>query len=361
MNIARMYTIALGAFGYTEDEARFLYIVAAYSGYFTCQQFLRFIHGKPGKRSLNFVRKLLEHGHASARPYLRNGKVYHLFARNLYGAIGKDNVRFRRKHSTEYIRTRLAALDFILDRLDWKFLESESEKVCLFTEQLGIDKKYLPSKRYSGAIQDQFTDRYFVDNFPMYLLPKAPPPPVASFSFVDPGLESLDSFKTYLQAYLPLFFQLPTVRLHYVATRETHHNKARGLFMGHFEQHWNPDSPGGLVDYFCLRKRIEAREDGKLSTADFIVHADAKLKFNRSGIEDLYQKWSSGQLSFDQVRKEYHALRRPESVSFIFSPVNGQVAMFERHPQTLVKPARKSTGSRPFTGDLTRSVTGAET
>ena len=37
MNIARMYTIAMGSFGYTEDEARFLYLVAAHSGYFTCQ------------------------------------------------------------------------------------------------------------------------------------------------------------------------------------------------------------------------------------------------------------------------------------------------------------------------------------
>jgi hypothetical protein len=55
MNIARMYTIALGSFGYTEDEARFLYLVAAHSGYFTCQQFLRFIDGKPGKRSTREV------------------------------------------------------------------------------------------------------------------------------------------------------------------------------------------------------------------------------------------------------------------------------------------------------------------
>jgi hypothetical protein len=114
-----MYTIALAYFGYTEDEARFLYLVATHSGYFTCQQFIRFIRGKPGKRSLSFVRKLLEKGHASAHPCLRNGKVYHLFARNLYEAIGKDNVRFRRKHSIEYIRTRLAALDFILARLDY--------------------------------------------------------------------------------------------------------------------------------------------------------------------------------------------------------------------------------------------------
>ncbi len=180
MNIARMYTIALGSFGYTEDEARFLYLVAAHSGYFTCQQFLRFIDAKPGKRSLNFVRKLIEQSHASARPYLRNGKVYHLFARNLYEAIGKDNVRFRRKHSTEYIRTRLAALDFILGRLDWKFLESASEKVCLFTEQLGIDKKYLPSKRYSGGVHERSLTAISWTNSPciscrMPLLPLWPP------------------------------------------------------------------------------------------------------------------------------------------------------------------------------------------
>jgi hypothetical protein len=130
--------------------------------------------------------------------------------------------------------------------------------------------------------------------------------------------------------------------------------------MGHFDRHWNADSPGGLVDYFCLRKRIEAGEASKLSTADLIAHADAKLKFNHSGMENLYQKWRSGQASFDQVRKEYEALRRPENVTFIFSPVNGQVALFERHPKTLVKPARKSTRAVPFTGDFTPSVTAAQ-
>lgn len=34
MNIPRMYTIALEAFGYTEAEAKFLYLVATHSGYF---------------------------------------------------------------------------------------------------------------------------------------------------------------------------------------------------------------------------------------------------------------------------------------------------------------------------------------
>jgi hypothetical protein len=258
MNIPRMYTIALGSFGYTEDEARFLYLVAAHSGYFTCQQFIRFIDGKPGKRSMNFVRKLVEQSHASARAFLRNGKVYHLFARNLYEAIGKDNVRFRRKHSTEYIRTRLAALDFILGRLNYTFLESELQMVGFFTQQLGIDKKYLPAKRYAGAIREQVTDRYFVDKFPMYLLPNASPS-VVSFSFVDPGMESLDSFQTHLLAYFPLFSQLSNVRFHYIATRDTFQERAKAAFMGLFQRHLEPGRPGRNCGLLLLEKTYRSR------------------------------------------------------------------------------------------------------
>jgi hypothetical protein len=356
VNVPRMYTIALGSFGYTEDEARFLYLVATHSGYFTCQQFIRFIHGKPGKRSLSFVQKLLERGHASARPCLRNGKVYHLFARNLYKAIGKDNVRFRRKHSIEYVRTRLAALDFILARLDYTFFESEQEKVRHFAEQLGIDKKYLPAKRYAGAIRERFTDRYFVDKFPMFLVPQSSSP-VVSFSFVDPGLGSLDSFQTHLSTYFPLFCQLSSLRFHYIATRDTFHDRAKHAFLGLFNRHWNPDGPGGLVDYFCLQKKADAGQLRELSSADLVALGEGKTKFHSPSITNLYQRWRSGQVHFDQVRKEYEALRKPQTVTFVFSPVNGQVALFERHPRSLVKTPWKSVSKRPFAGDFTPSVT----
>ena len=360
MNIPRMYTLALRPFGYTVDEARFLYIVATHSGYFTCQQFIRFIRGKPGKRSLSFVRKLLEKGHASARPCLRNGKVYHLFARNLYEAIGKENVRFRRKHSIEYIRTRLAALDFILARLDYTFFETEQEKVRYFSEQLGIDKKYLPAKRYAGAIREQFTERNFVDKFPMFLVPRSSSP-VVSFSFVDPGLGSLDSFHTHLQAYFPLFCQLSNLRFHYIATRDTFHERAKQAFLGLFDRHWNPDGPRGLVDYFCLQKKADAGKLHELSGADLVALGEGKAKFNRSDIADLYQRWRAGRVHFDQVRKEYETLRKPQSVAFVFSLVNGQVALFERHPSSLVKTPWKSVSNGPFAGDFTPGVTQAET
>ncbi|HEV2315452.1 MAG TPA: hypothetical protein VGR94_09125, partial [Candidatus Acidoferrales bacterium] len=107
MKFLPVHTEALRSLGYTEEEARFLYLVATHSGYFTCQQFLCFIQTKPGKRSVAFAQKVIEKKHASAKPYLRHGRVFHLFSRNLYEAIGRDNVRFRRVHSTEYIRTRL--------------------------------------------------------------------------------------------------------------------------------------------------------------------------------------------------------------------------------------------------------------
>jgi len=118
-----------------------------------------------------------------------------------------------------------------------------------------------------SRIREEFTERYFVDKFPMFHLPNPSSPPVVSFSFVDPGLESLDSFKTHLDAYTRLFLQLQEVRFHYIATRDTHHQKAKRLFMGLFDRHWDPDSPGGIVDYFCLRKRADAGEGGRGESA----------------------------------------------------------------------------------------------
>ena len=51
MNIAPAHLDALKALGYTETEARFLYIVATHSGYFVARQFLAFTDAHWGKRT----------------------------------------------------------------------------------------------------------------------------------------------------------------------------------------------------------------------------------------------------------------------------------------------------------------------
>src|SRR5437870_9644051 len=84
MNFPESSLANLSSLGYTEDEARFLYVVATHSGYFSMRQFLQFTGTKSGDKSMTFSQKLFAKGHATARSFLRNSLVYHLFSRIVY-------------------------------------------------------------------------------------------------------------------------------------------------------------------------------------------------------------------------------------------------------------------------------------
>lgn len=359
MKFLPIHTEALRSLGYTEEEARFLYLVATHSGYFTCQQFLRFIQTKPGKRSVAFAQKVIEKKHASAKPYLRHGRVFHLFSRNLYEAIGRDNVRFRRVHSTEYIRTRLIALDFVLRNQDVTYLETEEQKLTFFCHRMEINKKILPHKRYSGAIKGEFTDRYFVDKFPMFYNPNPSVSSVVTFSFIDPGFESTDSFRTHLDAYLTLFTKLPQLRLYYIATRDTNFERAKKLFQGMFQRHWDPDAPFGLLQYFRTRRLWDEKQYSKVNDRDIEFLNQAQERFGDPGIQELYRKWRAAEITENSVRSESAKFRRPSQAAIIFVTVNGQAALFERHPHRPINIPVKSSGETAFQGDFTPSVTPA--
>src|SRR5947207_16029124 len=123
MNFPESSLAKLSSLGYTEDEARFLYIVATHSGYYSMRQFLQFTETKSGDKSMTFSQKLLGKGHATARSFLRNGLVYDLFSRIVYRAIGRENLRNLRPHSLESIRMRLGALDFVLTHWEYESIE----------------------------------------------------------------------------------------------------------------------------------------------------------------------------------------------------------------------------------------------
>ena len=129
MKIAAERLSNLVEFGYTPEEARFLYIVATHSGYFTHRQFLAFSGTRPGKHSQKFLEKLVAAEHATYHTYPSGGRVYHIFSRKVYKGIGRDDLRTRRKHQLEYIKTRIVVLDFILSNLECEYLETEAEKV----------------------------------------------------------------------------------------------------------------------------------------------------------------------------------------------------------------------------------------
>src|SRR6266849_5421386 len=115
------------------------------------------------------------------------GRGYHLFARVLYRAIAKEHIRARHRHSLEHIRTRLAALEFVLSHLQTDYLETEQEKVEFFHLNYGIEPTHLPKKVYKRHANSLDTTQYFVDKFPMFLTQDPGCyKPVVTFTFVDP-------------------------------------------------------------------------------------------------------------------------------------------------------------------------------
>src|SRR6266851_1088445 len=162
VNIKPSHLEALQALGYTESEARFLYIVATHSGYFVARQFLAFTCGHWGKRTTAFWGKLHTKKHARTENLPKSGKVYHVFSRRLYRQIGRENLRNRREHEIEYIQRRIAMLDFVLSHPERKYLEIEAEKASYFCDQLKIPIGFLPEKIYYRQKTSQPTVRYFV-------------------------------------------------------------------------------------------------------------------------------------------------------------------------------------------------------
>lgn len=343
----------LRGLGYTEDEARFLYLVATHSGYFTARQFLTFTGTKSGDRSMAFTQKVLGKNHATARILLRNGRFYHLFSRIVYRAIGREHLRNRREHGLEHVRSRLMILDFVLAHLDYTYLETEQDKVHFFLEKLSVPRQCLPTKRYTGAIHKKATERYFVDKFPMFFHPDSA---VVHFTFVDPGWESLKAFENHLFAYSSLFGALQDVRLIYLANRATRFEAARKQFLSMVDRPPQTDPGDEVLRYFRVRKFWETKQYEKLTDADIQFLNQATQRFAKHSCQERYAAWRDGQISDAFVRTQFHDLAPQRIVKFETELVDGQAALFEAKPQKVrVKKSRvevKTTMEAAFRSDF---------
>ncbi len=317
MNIPQNDAALLMELGYTEPEARFLYVVATHSGYFILRQFLNFTGARRGKRSNLFARKVLTNGHASVRDYMGHGSIYHLFSRTLYGQIEKGNLRNRRKHSFEYIRTRLVLLDFILANPEAEYLETEQDKVTFFCEKLGVAKEFLPGKVYEGGPGSRPTLRYFVDKFPLFAAAPLPgAPPVVTLSYVDSGLGSMAGFLTHLAAYQPLLRQLQAFRFLYISPTDAQFVRATERFSSVVKQPLESDMSSEILRYFQVRQRFEKRQYVVPVTADFEFLNEAKCRFHGDRFERLYKAWISGTLSESELRREFCQMEPHRTVFF---------------------------------------------
>src|SRR6516165_5451221 len=281
---------ALRAFGYTEAEAHFLYLVAAHSGYFTLRQFLQFAQAKSGKRNAKLVAKLFGLGHASARRYTRRNLVFQLRSRQIYAALGKDHLRHRRDHELRHIKTRLLALDFILANPEESYFETPEEKRRYFIENFNVDKGlFLPTNKGGGGIS-------FSEGFPLYLA-YLPPDflPVVTFTYLDVEHRNLGRYLAYLRMYRPLFELLTRFQFLYVSTPSGPYDEAAQLFSFLVEG----KGLGDLARYFDLETKWEREQYGRLTESDVLFLSDGKKRFRGEIIERLRYLWKRNQLPKD--------------------------------------------------------------
>jgi hypothetical protein len=317
MNIGRNHVELLMEFGYTEPEAKFLYVVATHSGYFILRQYLAFSGAHRGKRSSLFARKVLNNGHASVRDYMGYGSIYHLFSRAIYGQIEKENLRNRRAHSFDFIRRRLVLLDFILCNRHVEYLETEPDKIRFFCEDLGINTNCLPARVYEGGPGSRPTIRYFVDKFPLFLTPRtSDTPPVVTFSYVDTGAETISGFETHLAAYLPLFRQLESFRFLYISPRDSQFHKATEAFYRAVKEPLESDPSSEILRYFDIRRRVEMRQYIVPVSDDFEFLNEARQRFRGDHFESLYSSWTSGALTEVHLRSQFSSTKRKTNVCF---------------------------------------------
>jgi hypothetical protein len=284
--------------GYTRRESEFLFLVATHSGYFTNRQFKSFAQTESGSVSHAFIRKLLDRKHASYHAYRSGGRVYHLFARKVYQAIERENLRTRKKHELEYVKTRLVALDFVLGHPQHHYLETEAEKVAFFEKEWNVGEETLPVKQYRARRSAEITPRYFVDRFPMFV-DRMFSPPVVTFTYVDAGAVTLEAFGTHLSAYFGIFQALPKLDFIYVAPTARLFQAAESEFRHFLYGVRDYSKSVSVLEYFRIRRAWEAKE--RVASADVVLLKEAQARYAGRQFEELYEKWHRGAIADAKV------------------------------------------------------------
>ena len=336
---AKIAIARIQALGYSALQASFLWLVSLHSGVFLRRQYLQFAGISSGKHATRFLSRLIENGHCLTFPLAGRISVYHLHSKVIYRAIGQPDLRFRRPHGLVYVKTKLLALDFVLQNPQNRYLSTEQEKVDYFTGYCHVPLSDLPGKVYRSPTGKIETIRYFVDKFPLFLSPDA----VVHFAFVSPGgLHQVKEFRTHLLRYNKLFQHLNEVRMVYIHLDSFHVPQAEACFLATLRapNECYFESPG-LLRYFMLRHAWERKECTKVNAEGLLYLNQSRKKYAASRYELLYDEWK---------KKAMNDTRTPETLhenqlrwQFLLYRINVDPRTFYgREGQTGDKPAESS-------------------
>ncbi|HSR70179.1 MAG TPA: hypothetical protein VLU25_19780 [Acidobacteriota bacterium] len=235
--------------GYSSQQGDFLAMAGMLSGFFMRRQYRAFAGSRGNGPATRLARRVLASGHAWTREFPGRLLLYQLCSRQFYRALGEeDSPHRRRKRRMPYIQRRVFALDFVLAHMkrQRRYLYTQDEKIdaCL---SRGAHDLTLPWRAYQFGSAAKEHRRCFADRFPMYVAQDG----VLCFSFIHCAEEvAIESFKTHLMHYEPLFRSLDRFRLWGVSTDRRVLEKMR-VFAGDYLEGAEYDQ---RVEHYQLEK-----------------------------------------------------------------------------------------------------------
>ena len=284
--------------GYTEREASFLCLAALHSGFFLRRQYCQFIGKEVGGTVAALVEKLVSKGHGTAVAGCQNAHVYHLCARPFYSCIGQEDNRNRRRRTPVVIKNRLMSLDFVLDHSGHHYLATEQEKVDYFKRTWGLSVDDLPRKLFRSPTARVPTARYFMDKYPLFVFGDTAP--LASFCFVDEGLQTGARFASFLKEHARLFGRLNQFEVVYVCAPNTPFQSPETTFRRALQAGTpapsgsvRPAELDGLLVHFEDRQMYESGDLESFDRGRLIRLRDEKRAYSGRLFDDLYSLWQT--------------------------------------------------------------------
>jgi hypothetical protein len=354
MNIDPEHIDALVALGYDELEARFVYLVATHSGFFTLEQFADFLGPVKGRPATRFTDKLIQRKHGRATEFARRARVFEIYTRRIYHPIGKDNLRTRRRLSAELMHARLLTLDFVLGHLQSSFLETEADKVKYFHRTLGIPLAQLPARIYRGLESNATTVRYFFERSPIFFTGGASVSASrVSFAYCDMEERDLTAFASYLKHYEALLRRLPAFDFVYACPCNLKFRRAKGMFSRLFDLE-DSTNIEKTVRYFELRRLWDEKRYNLVDRTGRDLLRWGKQHPRQAFLDSAYRQWLSGTLpaneivrvlkpdpSSTQIGFSTHLLPHKHDLFEQLSPPSGKIAIPTPNTGLIPLPLRK--------------------
>ena len=320
----------LESVGYTEREAAFLYLVAVHSGYFLRRHYGRFIQRERGAIAEQLLRKAVALGHLQSIACGQARFVYHLTSKEVYAAVGLAASQHRRLKGDAQIKSRLMVLDFVLDHLGDRLLDSSEAKLGFFTQALGLSEALLPHTPGGGTHR-------FPEDFPIVIGEQRS----VLFTFFDEGALSTSGFESFLRRCRAIFAALPSFELLYLADSDHNFERAAKVFAALY-----PDTaalgvtsmtPLGADHFLEYLRSHENNETQKrpITLRDLAVLREGEHLYTTLEHHALCAAWKIGSTSAERIRQRFQQQGPQAKFTTVLLPYSYPLYQFrrERKPQ----------------------------